>query len=296
MLFDRAMIEGALPTGLIGPVAHYTKIGTLCHFISDNPPGWGSAWATPVQFLNDRKELSLGLEILSRVANQRPRSGLIVRAIIEELLTTFGDPNTDAFQMSFSGNPDELGQWRGYAANGMGCSVVTDQNRVRQVADVAGWVLYDTRKQIAFAKKVLVELQNEIDNYVTPQNEMKNDIMLQKDTKKVLIAQVLAASACYMKHEGFRPEMEFRLLKFPDSIAAEFRESGDRLVPYIDYLKGASSLPVEKILIGPGWQLSDCSPAEFQRNHVVQGVKRLLTARGLHNTEIVSSRIPYDPK
>lgn len=276
MFINRALIEGALPPRSTYPVAHYTRIGTLRHFISDTPPGWGSAWATPVQFLNDRKELSLGLGILREVANQRPLSGQIVRSRIDYLLETFGDAKTDAFQMSFSGNSDELGQWRGYAANGMGCSIVTDPLQISLVADVAGWVLYEGKKQRAFARTILEGLRNE------------RDIDL--------IGQVLVAAASYMKHEGFEPEMEFRLLKFPDPSAVEFRESGDRLVPYIDYLKGVTALPVSKILIGPGWQLANLQPEELLLNHVVQGIQRLLTARGLHTTDIESSAIPYDPK
>jgi hypothetical protein len=273
-MFDRSIIEGALPAVVASPVAHYTRIGTLCHFVSDG--GWGSAWATPVQFLNDRMELSLGLEVLREVANRPPRSGGRVRSIINLLLTSAGRLETDAFQMSFSGDPDELGQWRGYAANGMGCSVVTDAMAVKNVADVAGWVLYDSKKQKAFAYKVLGRLRKETDND--------------------LIEQVHVASACYMKHEGFNPEMEFRLLKFPDPGEVRFRESGDRLVPYVDFLQEKTPLPMERVVIGPGWQLAKLESAEWARNHVVQGIHRLLTARGLHGTTIESSRIPYDPK
>ena len=277
MFNNRSIIEGALPQIQVKSIAHYTRIGTLCHFISDKMPGWGSAWATPVQFLNDRKELSLGLKVLHTVANRQPLSGQIVRASIDNLLTTSGGLGTDAYQMSFSGDPDELGQWRGYAVNGMGCSIVTDILAVKKVADVAGWVIYDPKKQMAFAGKILRQLRSE------------NDINR--------IEQVLIASASYMKHEGFKPEEEFRLLKFPASKEVKFRESGDRLVPYVDYLNGVGiSLPVNKIIIGPGWQLSTLQPGEFARNHVVQGVQRLLTARRLHTTDIESSRIPYDPK
>jgi len=64
----------------------------------------------------------------------------------------------------------------------------------------------------------------------------------------------------------------------------------------VPYLKGVTALPVNRILIGPGWQLSDLQPADFDRNHVVQGIRRLLTVRGQYTTVIASSAIPYDPK
>jgi len=65
-MVNRALIEDLLPTAAITSVAHYTRIGTLGHFIPEGTSGWGSAWATPVQFLNDRMELSLGLDVLLR--------------------------------------------------------------------------------------------------------------------------------------------------------------------------------------------------------------------------------------
>jgi hypothetical protein len=274
-MVNRALIEDILPTATITSVAHYTRIGTLGHFIPEGTSGWGSAWATPVQFLNDRMELSLGLDVLREVANRSPYPTR-VKVLINYLLATSGRMETDGFQMSFSGNPDELGQWRGYAANGMGCSIVTDAEAVRNVADVAGWIIYDARKQKTFAQKVLARLREETDN--------------------ALIERTLIAAASFMKHEGFRPEMEFRLLKFPALHDVKFRESGDRLVPYVDFLKGAPPLPVRRVIIGPGWQLSRLGSEELSRNHVVQGIDRLLNARGLHNVSIESSTIPYDPK
>ena len=275
-MFDRHIIEEALPKVEHTPVAHYTRIGTLCHFIPHGTCGWGSAWATPVQFLNDRMDLLLGLEELLEAANQPPRAEGRVRYSIEQLRVAGGALETDAFQLSFSGDPDELGQWRGYAANGMGCAVITDAVAVKKVGDVAGWVIYDPRERDAFASKTLERLRKETDDR--------------------LIQQALVASASYMKHEGFSPEKEFRLLKFADPEDVKFRERDDRLVPYIDCLDGASPLPVDRILIGPGWQLSRLSDAEKTQHHVVQGIQRLLTARGLNSTDIGVSKIPYDPR
>jgi hypothetical protein len=74
----------------------------------------------------------------------------------------------------------------------MGCSVVTDTAALRKAADVAGWVIYDARKQSAFAEKVIRRLRSEADVDV--------------------IGQALVAAASFMKHPGFRPEMEFRIL------------------------------------------------------------------------------------
>jgi hypothetical protein len=99
-----------------------------------------------------------------------------------------------------------------------------------------------------------------------------------------------------MKHEGFRQEQEFRVLVFPAVGDIEFREIGDRLVPFVDYLRGRAPLPIHEVLIGPGWQLSRLASTELARSHVVQGIYRLLSARGLDDTAVELSSIPYDPR
>lgn len=191
------------------------------------------------------------------------------------MLNQPGRLSTDAFQMSFSGDPDELGQWRGYASNGMGCSVVTDAIAVKNVADVAGWVIYKERDQRAFAYKVLAKLRKERD--------------------LSFIQQVLVAAASYMKHPGFESEKEFRLLQFPASSQVEFKETANRLVPFFDFLGGVRALPISQIFVGPGWQLRRLKPEEFGRNHVVEGIRRLLEARSMI-VDVLPSEIPYDPQ
>jgi hypothetical protein len=275
LIFDRSLIEAHLPQLSLTEVAHYTRIGTLCHFL-EGSKGWTSARATPVQFLNDRQELAIGLEVLGRIAERAPKSSRRVTDIISSLSSTFGDQRTDAYQMSFSGNPDELGQWRGYGSNGMGCSVATDTRDLHSLAHLSGWIIYKPQKQEAFARKVLKALRKEVDND--------------------LITQVVVAAACFMKHEGFSPEMEYRVLFFPDPHDVRFRESGDRLVPFIDFLKSYSkTLPVRGVTIGPGWQLANMPSELLSKHHVPQGIKRILEQAAV-SVDPQSSKIPYDPR
>ncbi|MCX6360659.1 MAG: DUF2971 domain-containing protein [Armatimonadetes bacterium] len=280
MLFHRDAIERHLQPLTERPIAHYTAISTLVHLMAVPPPppyiGWTSARASAVRFLNDRAELLLGLETLRDVANQPPKSGRRVRLILESLLADGGRADTDAFLMSFSGDPDELGQWRGYASNGMGCSVVTAPRDVHAAVHVAGWIVYEPKKRHAFAYKVLGELRNQTDDN--------------------LIEQVLVTAASLMKHEGFKAEREFRAIVFPALSAVRYRAQGDRLVPYVDFLPGAASLPVDRIVLGPGWRLAMLSPSDRLRDHVIQGVRRLLDSAGLGATDITYSTLPYDPQ
>ncbi len=270
-----------LPANPIDEVAHYTRIGTLCHLLGALPGGssgaWNSAWATPVQFLNDRQELDLGLRLLRDESMSYSTSAYRVKTIIDSLLSTAGRLETDAFQMSFSGDPDEIGQWRGYAANGMGCSLATTVSALQPVADLAGWVIYDEADQKSFAKAVVSAAMAE--------------------SKDAIAEQILIAGACFMKHPGFKPEAEFRVLFFPDRVNVQFRESGERLVPYFDYLKlRGTSIPLNKVVIGPGWQLASLNSTAQTKHHVPQGIRRLLDSYSLTTTAIEPSSIPYDPR
>jgi hypothetical protein len=258
-------------------VAHYTRIGNLQNLIK--PDGLGSAWATPVQFLNDRQELFLGIERLAQAMTQPPQASKHNKRLLTKLQESTGGIETDAFQMSFSGNIDELGQWRGYAANGMGCCLVLNSADLREIADVTGWVIYKEKDQIAFANRLKEELRGN-----TPLSE--TDVL-----------RILVAAASFMKHQGFAVEKEFRVIKFPEKDAVKFRESGERLVPYTDILQDKRPLTILKILLGPGWQLAQADTATWNRHPLVLSLSRLLEMHDLaETTSIESSSIPYDPK
>lgn len=273
----KTIVQNALGLKEDSPVAHYTKTGNLQNLIQSG--GLGSAWATPVQFLNDRKELFLGIERLVRVMYRPPQASKRNRSLLTQLQESMGSLDTDAFQMSFSGNIDELGQWRGYAANGMGCCLVLNSADLRNIADVAGWVIYKEKEQTAFA------------------NRLKRELRKSKNLSETDVLRILVAGASFMKHEGFAVEKEFRVIKFPEKDAVKFRESGERLVPYTDILKDKQPLTIQRILLGPGWQLAEADTATWNRHPLVLSLSRLLEMHDLAEaTSIESSSIPYDPK
>ena len=274
-MFQRGIIEKHLPQNPVSRIAHYTKIGTLCRLFTR---GWNCAWATPVQFLNDRQELALGLSVLKEAIPVGYKGRVKLLTALDNLSQFNGDLQTDAFQMSFSGNPDELGQWRGYGQNGNGCSIVTRVADVHNAAQVAGWVIYDSEQQRVFAENIIKKIEK----------SAFNEIDLQR---------VLVASASFIKHEGFRSEQEYRLLRFAKKTEVFFREVGNRIVPSLDCLGSVNKhLMVEKVIVGPGWELGSRPSSEQRTHYVVQGLRRLLDSVKLENAEIGVSRIPYDPR
>ena len=272
MAVDRKIIEDRLLQAVeanrsaLTKVAHYTRLETLLHLLG--PGGITSLRATGIRYLNDRNELTHGLRIL----NQDPGSEKFKAAFAQ-----IESASPDVYQVSFSGAPDELGQWRGYANNGIGCSVEVDRSALDQAGTFSGWVIYDETAQKTFAASVVQALRS-----IRPGAEEAGIYLL--------------AAASFMKHPGFAPEMEFRVLLVPsDSNTYQMRVSGDRLAPYFDLLQPGTLIAVSRVLLGPGWQLGTLSKEQFIRHHVPLGVQRLLTLHGIA-AQIEPSSIPYDPR
>ena len=279
MSFDRGALEALLPKNRLKSVGHYTKIGTLPFLLRE--PGtalgkeWNSARATGVRFLNDRQEFVLGHKEFVQAAKLRTVSPGI-QTEINNLVGMASGSGQDVYSISFSGACDELGQWRGYADGGFGCCVVTDTQDVHKAADVAGWTFYKPSDRRKFANEVIDLLAGLSD--------------------PVAIRKTLQAAASFMKHEGFQPEKEFRLLVFEEKRKIEFRESTQRVVPFTDVLSDNQlELPVKKVVVGPGWQISSLSPGAQLGHHVISGIQRLLMAR-CRIWDVVPSKIPFDPR
>ncbi len=303
----RSIITGALPPASDAPpanagqVAHYTRMSALPHMLrhsdSSLQAGWSSAWATPIQFLNDREEFFLGLRVLAEEASKMPVDQT-VQAALELLKTTGGALSYDAFQVSFSGVHDELGQWRAYGANGFGCCIVTDIDSIVQLAGerncVSGWVIYRADQHQAFAHSVLERLAG-LPDAGLPDASLRGTVRAVA-VKLAAVTQTLVAAAGFMKNEGFKAEREYRFIEFPPRDRVEFREVGDRIVPFTDILVGRSVLHVHRLVIGPSWKLMRLTDAEQVLDHIMQSVNRLTERCGLAPVDIDFSRIPYDPR
>ncbi|HAZ62418.1 MAG TPA: hypothetical protein DCZ72_02230 [Armatimonadetes bacterium] len=301
-------------------VAHYTSLDTLGKLLgSEQKPGkndgpaacWRSLWATPVQFLNDRTEGTIGLDLFRKAAQQRLGASELkadernraktVLTYASDLLDRPGTLPTDVFQVSFSAERDDLSQWRSYGDDGFGCAVVTDVKSLRAVADVVGWVVYDPDMQRELIENALAMVEDSWDY---------------RDLQRYLLAV-----ASFIKHHGFSPEREFRAIKFVDSHKPDdgpvcIRTAGRRLVPYLDLVQldlDNEHLSIYQIVLGPSWQLMSFDDEEavphqdevsasrederFLRHHVVQGVARLLEIYELtEKVKVDRSAIPYDPR
>ncbi|MCC7495751.1 MAG: DUF2971 domain-containing protein [Fimbriimonadaceae bacterium] len=281
MLPEQAAVVDAL-AATVGPpngpteVAHYTSLGTLPFLFPPRAGRWASLRASHVLCLNDRAEVTAGLQVLHQVASERFSEDDVRRRTLHELAKGMPGDGLEPCSVSFSAATDELGQWRGYAASGLGCAVVSTVASLAPLADVTGFVLYRPPLQRAFAARLL--------SHLSPTASVE------------AISRVAVLGACFIKHAGFAQEAEYRLLKLVAPDQLEYRLGGERLVPFVDLLAQRTDGPaLQRIMVGPGWQLGGLPEEHRQRHHVVLSVARLLQTAGLA-APVEPSSIPYDPR
>ena len=202
-----------------------------------------------------------------------------IQDIVQLLQSDDASLGLSVYSTSFSGAPDEIGQWRGYADDGYGASVVVSREAVqkglgRLERTLCGPVLYDDGDQFDLCVRILTKLYS-------------SEISLEQ------VQTALECAAVFVKHIGFTSERKYRLVRVDETY--QVRESRRRLVPYLDPLEKQEPLAIKSIILGPAWQLGTLTEAEFQRHHVTLGVRRTLDLFGLDSVPVHRSAIPYDP-
>lgn len=265
---------------------HYTSLEGFMGIINSR-----AVWMTEFAYLNDRKEVSHGLELLLETVNSILKSEQ--NTDVRDLLTTWSEslaetPNRVCIT-SFSTDADSLSQWRAYGPIAVGfpvrpLSLHVDQARLQQVE-------YNPETQ---SKLVQIYIYHLIAAYVADLQdghlEQVPDLYQKSDR--------LLELAVFFKDPAFRTENEYRLayIDNPDVLQAfdiasppkSFRVANGRIVPYVPSTEVLPSerrnfeLEISEIVLGPE---SD--------NLLERGVREFLNAKGLANVEVRKSAVPF---
>jgi hypothetical protein len=219
---------------MMASVYHYTTSSALLSMLKKG--GLASAWATPLQLLNDRDELRLGFHQLLAFAEESGYTWWV--QAIERLLIGAGSLSSDAYSMSFSKEKDSLPQWLNYGDRGFGVCIEVDD---RNLSD---------RKVKGHYCKVVYEDE--------AQKEKCQEFFNGKEEQDPMEASMrdIFYAACQMKNPTFQHEKEVRVLFNPSVDKIEFRAIHGRVTPYIDFVKEIDPIPVKSISLGPSWQLA----------------------------------------
>lgn len=232
-------------------LTHYTTLASLQGIIDS-----GYLQASNVSFLNDRRELTHGLDAsieaikrLSKDVEYTKWKEVLDKAVAE--LESGKIPNT--YAICFCASRDKLSQWRGYGAGEQAVAIIFDRKRLeKQLAAqdaVLASVIYG---RFSTVSKMREELRKEIDS-ITSLDRTFGSLGSRARAREArsIVSKLLPR----FKHIGFVEENEWRFIVQQDELDKLlcFRARGNVLVPYINLGSGSPlKLPIETVVVGPG--------------------------------------------
>lgn len=209
-----------------------------------------SIWASDPLFLNDKQEIRLGISALNKafkkVKNDKPK-------IYEEVktahlhLTTFKDDAGEefpgllrqrAYTISFTTEPDDLSQWRGYGgASGVALGFELKLLEGARPKPFLAPMVYGTEDKFE-------DLLHEDLLYMLGKLDYEDSF----NRIQALVIRY-ATFLPLMKHEAFQAENEWRVAVTGDRVGlqkAEWRSSPSYAIPYIEIAlwKGGKQTPL----------------------------------------------------
>jgi hypothetical protein len=289
--WNEARRNGLVATRHPEVVYHYTTLEGMMGIVQS-----GSIWLSDYAYLNDRRELTYGTELLKEKVQQliasESDSGLL------SVLQTW-DSNLESLQnrvciTSFSADRDSLSQWRAYGPVAIGFPVSRLGLHVNQ-ADLQR-VDYDRDSQ---QKLIQIYLAHLCSAYRVDVAENRLEGMSDAYHRVEGLVELLV----FFKDPAFQSENEYRLAYVDNPYLVErtglvrtaksFRVARGRVVPYVSSLdilpfggrsKG-KDFPLEfsEVILGPG---SD--------DILERGIREFLEFHG-HRIDVCHSEVPFRP-
>ncbi|GAB2575479.1 hypothetical protein GCM10027034_02110 [Ramlibacter solisilvae] len=244
-----------VPASFPDNVYHYTSLEGFMGIVRSR-----SLWMTEFAYLNDRREVRYGLDMLLDTVNDMRATAS--REDVRDLLSAWGDKlggsKNRVCITSFSGDDDSLSQWRAYGPIAIGfpvhrLSLHVDQSWLQPVE-------YDPSIQ---RKLVQIYVHHLVSAFEadTDGNRLERirDVYHRSDR--------LLELAVFFKNPAFRSENEYRLayIDYPEvrsSLGIEgpprsFRPARGRIVPYVPSTEVLRSkhryfpLEISEVVLGP---------------------------------------------
>ena len=268
---------------------HYTTQNGLIRIITEK-----RIWATNMRYLNDAKEFEYAIELAQKILREyRTDEGDFLNQIAELVNSREG---LAVYVCSFSGEKDQLSQWRGYTRGTKGFSIGFDSSELKALADKQGFLLtsciYDRQEQEKLIKKIIDKALDHLATttfYGSDIDDFNLDLYLEKlGQARSTFAHMLFSLAPKLKHPSFNEENEWRLISTAKGLAkraVHFRPGPSTIVPYIHFSlsEEKEGIPIKRIVVGPtpNAQLSKHSLAS------------LLACEQVKDCNIAVSEIPY---
>jgi hypothetical protein len=275
-------------------IYHYTSQKAFLGILED-----GEIWATHIEYLNDRSELTYAME-KTKAALQRRRKRISRQGSEGDDLTLIDklkvELTTEArflkiYVCSFSCNGNLLSMWRGYCPGGKGYSIGFDCSRLVDLAKEQGFYFGKCRykEQEDIIETLIDKALKDLREY-SGDLTRRQTINTEPDPLRDFHINVLTI-APLLKDLAFSEENEWRLISRPKLITQrqkqeDFRDGHSVIVPYfkIKLVDNESDhLPIKKVFVGPGCDKS-LGP---------KSVRAILWAKKIESAQVVASKIPY---
>jgi hypothetical protein len=251
-------------------VYHYTTASTLRNIIET-----GTIWTTPAPFLNDEREFKHGYDVyqktIARLLSASKDNDFCKGVEQIGYFLERSAVGTAAWITCFSENPDQLSQWRGYAADGTGYSIGFDANDLQTLSPKPSSfsVIYDEKSQqemcetfvnaaILMSRELAEEYKDQLPGY-----KLEGATFVAMDQQEAwisIITNFIRGTCAALKDPGFAEENEFRLVLDAGPVSHLDLQYHDRkgvLVPHIPLkwpygdIDGKARLPIKRIVTGP---------------------------------------------
>ena len=266
-------------------IYHYTSVEGFFEIVKSK-----TLWLSDYSYLNDKRELTHGIELIQDVAAELQKDEIRQPAI--DLLDTWIRDIGQIHRVciaSFSADGDSLSQWRSYGSVALGfeprdVSLHAHGTNLQRVE-------YDRDKQRALARTYLHHLR---EAYMVDSEgnrlERIPDVYHRTDRLIELIA--------FFKDPAFSVENEYRLayIEYPqtfDSLGIEapakrFRVSRSRILPYVvsseiePFPGNERPLEIREVVLGPETD-----------NLLERGIREFLQSENLSEVVVRRSTVPY---
>lgn len=250
---------------------HYTTAHGLIGILEQK-----KIWATHIGYLNDKKEfLDAVDEFRKQIENLSTHMKNSPTEKFDPLLEILRILHGTVYVTSFSEEPDQLSQWRGYCANGPGFSIGFNPVKLKKLVERIpnSWLkkcIYEPRVKERKMERIVKAAES-----VNLNGRGFLDVMIYK----------IIRIAPYFKDESFKEEREWRLA-LVEGINALFREGDTLIIPYVEFeLKDENgNLPIDNIVIGPTLNMKESHSS-----------LKLLLEKHKISANIEESSIPYRP-
>ncbi|MDA3895437.1 MAG: DUF2971 domain-containing protein [Desulfobacteraceae bacterium] len=151
---------------------HYTNGDALINIFENN-----EFWLTHVEYLNDKKEYSEGVDFILNIVDRRidePGADLLKEFKNTYLNDHWFDKPLNVGILSFSTKKDRLSQWRGYTKTGIGFCVCIDTQKLSSLNVKAHFrtCIYTMREK----EKIINTIINEMINLKKNENKSIDEV------------------------------------------------------------------------------------------------------------------------